>query len=361
MHALFALTVANIRSYVRDRAALFWTLAFPLVFIVLFGLIFQSSSTNLTLGYVDQDGTPAATQLYDTFTKVPGVKMVVTDATEATNQMKTGKVDGVVLVPSGYQAGLTAAATGGSPAMVTVSTDPSRPQLSASVYQVVAGVLGIVNLGGHPPLVVPDVVSVQTENLNAISYFVPSMLGLSIMQVGIFAAIPLVGDREKLILKRLAATPLRRWQLVGSNVLMRVLIALTQAVIIVAVGTLLFGVEVTGSLLVVAGFVVLGAMAFLALGYVIASFAKTEDAANGMTSMIQFPMMFLSGAFFRIDDMPQFLQFVARLIPLTYLADALRQVMVGGVAFAPLGICALVLLGWLVVCFGIASRKFQWQ
>ena len=75
------------------------------------------------------------------------------------------------------------------------------------------------------------------------------MLGLSIMQVGIFAAIPLVADREKLILKRLAATPLRRWQLVGSNVLMRLLIALTQAVIIVGVGSLLFGVEVVGSLL----------------------------------------------------------------------------------------------------------------
>ena len=142
---------------------------------------------------------------------------------------------------------------------------------------------------------------------------------------------------------------------------MRVLIALTQAVIIVAVGTLLFGVEVTGSLIVVVGFVILGAMAFLALGYVIASFAKTEDAANGMTSMIQFPMMFLSGAFFRIDDMPQFLQVIARLIPLTYLADALRQVMVGGAAFAPLYICAAVLLGWLVVCFGIASQKFRWQ
>jgi ABC-2 type transport system permease protein len=102
-------------------------------------------------------------------------------------------------------------------------------------------------------------------------------------------------------------------------------------------------------------------MAFLALGYVIASFAKTEDAANGMTSMIQFPMMFLSGAFFQIDQMPQFLQVVARLIPLTYLADALRQVMVGGAAFAPLWVCAAVLLGWLVVCFGIAARKFQWQ
>jgi len=170
-----------------------------------------------------------------------------------------------------------------------------------------------------------------------------------------------VGDREKLILKRLAATPLRRWQLVGSNVLMRVLIAFTQAAIIVAVGSLAFGVQVTGSLLIVVGFVTLGAMSFLALGYLIASFAKTEDSANGMTSMIQFPMMFLSGAFFQIDQMPQPLQVVARIIPLTYLADALRQVMVGGAAFAPLWVCAAVLVGWLVVCFGIAARKFQWQ
>ena len=361
MQALFALTTANIRSYVRDRAALFWTLAFPLVFIVLFGLIFQGSGTNLTLGFVNEDGTPAATQLQETFAKVPGMNLVVTDSADATTQMKTGKVDGVVTVPSGYEAGLTGAATGGAPATVAVSTDPSRPQLSASVLQVVAGVLGVVNLGGKPPLVVPTVQTVQTENLNAISYFVPSMLGLSIMQVGIFAAIPLVGDREKLILKRLAATPLRRWQLVGSNVLMRVLIALTQAVIIVAVGTLLFGVEVTGPLALIAFFIVLGSLAFLALGYVIASFATTEDSANGLTSMIQFPMMFLSGTFFALEQMPDWLQSIARLIPLTYLSDALRQVMVDGTAFAPLTTCAAVLLGWLVVCFAIASRKFRWQ
>ena len=105
-------------------------------------------------------------------------------------------------------------------------TDPSRANLVASVYQSVQAVLGAVNLGGRPPLVVPQPETLQTENLNFISYFVPSMLGLSVMQVGIFAAIPLVADREKLILKRLAATPLRRWQLVGSNVLMRLLIAL---------------------------------------------------------------------------------------------------------------------------------------
>ncbi len=363
MHALLTLTLANIRSYLRDRAALFWTLAFPLVFIVIFGLIFQGSSARLTLGWVDSDNSRASTELRDTFAGQAGVTLLQTSREDAIDQMKLGKVDAVIVVPAGYGDALAAstAAGGGAPTSIAVYTDPSRATLVGEVYQAVGTVLGVVNLGGRPPLVIPDGQTVQTENLNPISYFVPSMLGLSIMQVGIFAAIPLVGDREKLILKRLAATPLRRWQLVGSNVLMRMLIALAQTVIIVAVGTLAFGVQITGSLLLVAGFVLLGAVTFLSLGYVIASFANTEDAANGMTSMVQFPMMFLSGAFFQIDQMPQFLQIVARVIPLTYLADALRQVMVGGAPFAPLLTCFAVLAAWLVVCFAIASRKFRWQ
>jgi ABC-2 type transport system permease protein len=222
-------------------------------------------------------------------------------------------------------------------------------------------VLGAVNLGDRPPLVVPEARTMQTENLNFISYFVPSILGMSVMQIGIFAAIPLVADREKLILKRLAATPLRRWQLVGSNVLMRLLIALVQALMIVAVGALVFGVEISGSIALATGFVALGAVTFLALGYVVASFAGTEDSANGITSVIQFPMMFLSGTFFPIDQMPDVLKGIARVIPLTYLSDALRQVMVGGAPFAPLWVCGAVLVGWLVICFGIAAAKFRWQ
>ncbi len=80
-----------------------------------------------------------------------------------------------------------------------------------------------------------------------------------------------------------------------------------------------------------------------------------------MTSIVQFPMMFLSGIFFQIDQMPAYLQTIARLIPLTYLADALRQVMVGGAPFAPLYVDALVLVGWLVVCYAVAARFFRWQ
>jgi ABC-2 type transport system permease protein len=363
MQALRALTIANIKSYVRDRAALFWTLAFPLIFIFMFGFIFQGGGgSSLTLGWVDEDGTTEAAQLRSAFDALDMVELTDGSRSGALDEMKVGDLDAVIVIPAGYADGIGAAAGGtGGPTDIVVYTDPSRQNLVGTVYQVIGSVLGVVNLAGRPPLVVPQSETLQTENLNFISYFVPSMLGLSVMQVGIFAAIPLVGDREKLILKRLAATPLRRSQLVGSNVLMRLLIALAQSVIIVVVGSVFFGVEITGSIALTVVFVSLGAVAFLALGYVVASFASTEDAANGMTSVIQFPMMFLSGTFFPIEAMPDPLQAVARLIPLTYLSDALRQVMVGGAAFAPLWVCFAVLAGWLVVCFGIASRKFRWQ
>jgi ABC-2 type transport system permease protein len=363
MRALRALTLANMRSFVRDRAALFWTLAFPLIFILLFGFIFQGGGdSRLTLGWVDEDRSSEAAALREAFDAQEGTELVQADKDDVLAQMRQGEVDAVIVVPAGYGAAVAARADGspGPPTPIVVTTDPSRGELVASVYQSVQAVLGVVNLGGRPPLVVPQAATLQTENLNFISYFVPSVLGMSIMQIGIFAAIPLVADREKLILKRLAATPLRRWQLVGSNVLMRVVIALVQAVIIVGVGALLFGVQVSSSGGLALLFVILGAVSFLSLGYVLASFTKTEEAANGLTSVIQFPMMFLSGIFFPIQAMPEFLQAIARLIPLTYLADALRQLMVGGAAFAPLWVCAAVLIGWLVVCFGIAARKFRW-
>jgi ABC-2 type transport system permease protein len=181
------------------------------------------------------------------------------------------------------------------------------------------------------------------------------------MQLGVFAAIPLVQQREKLILKRLNATPLPRWALVGSNVVVRLLIAAAQTALILGIGVALLGVQISGNWPLIIGFVVLGALTFTSIGYVIASFARTEEAANGMTSIVQFPLMFLSGIFFPLEIMPDWLRGVATFMPLTYLGDALRQTMVGGTAFQPLPVDALVLGGWLVVTLGISARFFRWQ
>src|SRR4029453_17071916 len=147
--------------------------------------------------------------------------------------------------------------------------------------------------------------------------------------------------------KRLNATPLPRWTLVGANVIVRLLIAAAQTALILAIGFTVLGVEVAGSWALIAGFVALGALTFTSIGYVIASFARTEEAANGMTSIVQFPLMFLSGIFFPLEIMPEWLRGVATFMPLTYLGDALRQTMVGGPPFQPLGVDPLVPGGWL--------------
>jgi ABC-2 type transport system permease protein len=252
---------------------------------------------------------------------------------------------------------------GQAPVAVTIITDPSRSGTSQAVQQIATGLVMAANLqlSGATPILTVDVETLQTSRLNSVSFFVPSILAMALMQLGIFAAIPLVEQREKLILKRLNATPLPRWTLVGSNVIVRLLIAAAQTAIIVGIGVAVLGVEIVGNWALIAGFVVLGALSFTAIGYVIASFARTEEAANGMTQIVQLPLMFLSGIFFPLEVMPEWLRGVATFLPLTYLGDALRQTMVGGTPFAPLGLDALVLVGWLVVTLGISARYFRWQ
>ena len=362
MNALTSLTIANIKSFVRDRQALFWTLAFPLIFIFLFGAIFSGGSNKTKIGFADANGTPASQALHQVFLSVPVVELVDGTKDELLAKFQHGDVAGVVFVDKGYGDAFAAAQTGGgAQAKVTVYSDPSQQATAAAVKGLVNGILAQASLGGRPQAIVPDLQDLKTQDLNAVSYLVPSILGMSLMQLGIFSAIPLVGDRQKLILKRLSATPLRRWQLIGSNIIMRLIIGLAQTAIIVGIGTAVFSVKITGSILAVAGLSLLGAVAFISLGYVIASFAKTEDSANGMVSAVQFPLMFLSGTFFPIEVMPGPLQSVARFLPLTYLSDAMRQVMVNGAAFAPLAVCVAVLAGWTVVCFGISARFFKWQ
>ena len=360
MNALLLLTVANIKSFTRDRAALFWTLAFPLIFVILFGSIFSGGNNQRSIGFADLDATPASAQLASAFKAIDGVKLVDGSEADLVAMMKKGEVAAVIVVPKGYAD--TVAAKAG-PATVTVYTDPSQSSADGATRQLVGFVLSAVNQAatGQPPAVEPTFAPIQTADLTFISYLVPSILGMSLMQLGVFSAVPLVADRQKLILKRLQATPLRRWQLVGSNVLMRLLIAVFQTVIIVGVGSSLYKVQIAGSWPLIGALILLGSLAFIALGYVIASFATTEESANGMTSVVQFPLMFLSGTFFPIDAMPDALKTVARALPLTYLGDGLRQVMVDGTPFAPLWVCFAFLAVWLVACFAIAARFFKWQ
>jgi len=365
VRALRALSLANLKSFVRDRAALFWTLAFPIVFVILFGTIFSGSGAQYELGWVDQDGSAASAALRAAFAANAPVELTDGTFEESKARMQKGEVDGILVIPKGLQAVIDAAQGGQrpDPIQVSVVTDPSRSNTALAIQQIATGLVMGANLqlSGAAALLTVAPESLQTGQLNSVSFFVPSILAMALMQLGVFASIPLVQQREKLILKRLNATPLPRWALVGSNVAVRLIIAAVQTALIVGIGITVLGVQIPGNPLLIAAFVLLGALTFTSIGYVIASFARTEEAANGITSVVQFPLMFLSGIFFPIEVLPSWLKTVATFMPLTYLGDALRQTMVGGAPFVPLWVDGAVLGGWLAVTLGVSARFFRWQ
>src|SRR6476660_1528872 len=142
MNALLLLTIANINSFTRDRAALFWTLAFPLIFVILFGSIFSGGNNQRSIGYADLDASPASGQLAAAFRSVNGVELVDGSEDDLVARMKKGELTSVIVVPKGY--GGTVASKAGT-ASVTVYTDPSQSSADGSTRQLVGFVLAAVN------------------------------------------------------------------------------------------------------------------------------------------------------------------------------------------------------------------------
>ena len=369
MKTLVGLTVANLKSLTRDRAALFWTLFFPIMFVLLFGVLFSGSGgSKVTDGFVDQDGTATSSGIRDALASDRSPLTLQIGSLEAEKAaMQNGDVSAVIVIPKGLEAAVAQTRTG-HPASVAIQlyTDPSQTQTTQVVQVAVSSAadnfsLAVISGPGQSAVLTVTQLTLASTNVSTVTYLVPSILAMALMQLGVFAAVPLVQQREKGILKRIGATPLARWKLVASNILLRLIVAAVDTVLIIGVGIAVFNIQIVGNLALAAGFVFLGAGAFLAIGFALASFLKTEEQATGVVQVVQMPMMFLSGIFFPFAFMPDFLRSVARLLPLTYLGDGLRQSMVNAPQVAPMAVDAAILAGWLVVCLAISARSFRWE
>ena len=360
MDTLWRLTVANLKGLVRDRAALFWTFFFPIMFVLLFGVLFSGSGdSKVSVGFVNEDNTPVSLQIQQQFEAIPILTIQTGSLVDEKAAMQRGDVSAVIVVPAGLSSSVAAKQS----SLLQLYVDPSKTQTTQVVQGVVTQIANGFNLtlAGGSTILGVDQVSLASTNISTVAYLVPSILAMALMQLGVFAAVPLVQQREKGILKRIGATPLARWKLVAGNILLRLIVAAVDTVLIIGVGIAVFHIEIVGNLAVAAGFVFLGAGAFLALGFMLASFLKTEEQATGVVQVVQMPLMFLSGIFFPFDFMPEFLRSVARLLPLTYLGDGLRQSMVNGTQIAPIALDAAILAGWLVVCLAVSARSFRWE
>ena len=192
------------------------------------------------------------------------------------------------------------------------------------------------------------------------NYVLPGIIAMTIMQGGIYGlAYWMVDLKSRGIIKRLMATPIKQWQLALSLISARLVIVIAQTIILTLLGVFVFHASFFGNILSSLILVLLGGAIFLCLGLIISSFAKSYDTAAPITSAVGLPLTFLGDIFYPINSLPHGLQLFAKILPITYLADGLRQSYLYPFDFNKIGFDILILTGWLILILLVTVKVFK--
>jgi ABC-2 type transport system permease protein len=342
---LMTLTRAMLRGFLRDRTALFFTFFFPLMFLVVFGLIFNNaSSSKTTIGVVGNGAI---------------VQALPPEAVEAKSYPDV-------------DAALAAVRSGDIPAAVIQQGDTVTLRFAASDQVKAATVQGLVRAvvdaanveaTGQRPRFTLAAQQVEDTSLKPIQYLTPGILCWGIATSAAFgAALTLVSWRRKQLLRRVRLSPAPVWTVVAARVGVSLLVAGVQAVVFVGIAlTPPFGLQLTGQWWLAILLLVAGTLAFLSIGLFVGAVARSEESASAIANFIVLPMAFLSGAFFDISAAPPWLQGVSRVFPLRWMNDGMLDVLVRGKGFAAIMLPVVVLLAFAAVVSVIAGRFFRWD
>lgn len=353
MRAFSALSVAIFKGLLRDRETLFFTLVFPLFFIILFGSIFGGSS-------------PSAQKV------VRVGDVAILDALPADAMAELGKII-EFQGPEPLEQALDEVRSGDVAAAVEQVGDRIVLHVSAADQVKAATVTGVFNgLVNESNLAVAGVVTakfsldtaqVEDESLTAVQWVAPGMIGYGIAIGATFgAAMTLVTWREKKVLRRLRLAPVPTSSIVGSRVMVSLGVALVQLVIFIGVAMLPFlGLQLRGAWYMAIPLVICGTLAFLSIGLVVGAVAKTAEGASALANLITLPMAFLSGAFIPLDAAPSWIGATAKVLPMGHLVSGLQDVLVRGQSASSALVPMAILLGFAVVLVGIATRLFRWD
>lgn len=354
MKPLRHMLIANIKMNFRNRTALFWNLAFPLIFILLFGFIFGGDDVTIRIGIAGYETSAVAESIASDMRAAESFEVTTGEPEDELQALRDGDRNVVVVfddLPDGR-------------VRASIFWDDTDPQFGQIALSVVRQYLLEANLnlsGGAGPIDI-DVQAVQASGIEYIDFLVPGILAMSLMNSGMIGlASAFVTYREKGILRRIRATPFPLSSFITARILSQLVISVAQAAILVTVGILAVGLTIRGNLLYVLIMVIIGSLGFLSLGFVISAFARNQETADSLANGMSFPMLFLSGVFFPVDAAPSWLQPIMRIMPLRYLVDGLRNLMVRDGTLPEQWLNILVMLATGMVGFLLAVRFFRWE
>jgi ABC-2 type transport system permease protein len=344
LHPLVELTATRVREFLREKEAVFWVFIFPVLMTFALGIAFRNTAPDKTPVAIEATTAAKANEVAQLLSGSPEITATVMSPGEAAQALRSGKVSIVVRVENdSFEYGF----------------DPTRPESRAArlmvddVLQRGKGRADVVKVGEE---------RITEPGARYVDFLVPGLIGMNLMGSGLWGlGFTVVIARSRKILKRFAATPMRRSHYLFSFMLSRLVFLVLEVAAVIVFASLAFGFTVRGSWLSLALVTVLGGFTFSGIGLLVAARPTTIEGVSGLMNFIMLPMWLLSGTFFSSERFPQVLQPFIKALPLTALNSVLRSLMNEGAALSSNWIPITILLAWCVVSFVVALRIFKWQ
>ena len=349
------------RGYLRNRFGLFFGLIFPVILILIFGAIFSSSgSAQINVYAQNKDSGPISSQFLSTLNSSSTIRVHTVNTSEDFSKYLAAHSasDGIV-IPENFSADYTA----GRPVNVTVYGNPTSTT-SGIVSGTVSGVINYFNLNYYKANAIPIIgitpTTVNTHQTKYIDFLVPGLIGFAILVSPMFSLVNISSDYKKTkLFKQLSLTPLTKFEWLALKIMWYIVLTIISFVLMVVVGILVYGANVTLTPWLIP-FLLIGPTLFASLGMLVGTVTKNPETAGVIGNIVTFPMMFLSGTFFPISIMPQYLQTIAHVLPLFYVIEGLNNVMVySNYTGAIIDVAVVAVI--TVVIFAAAVRLFKWR
>ncbi|MGE5310006.1 MAG: ABC transporter permease [Sphaerimonospora mesophila] len=363
MRATLVFALTQLKRFMRDPVALFFSLAFPLLFLFVFGSIFRNDNgVSFDVAIFNHSETQFAKQFTENISKDKAFKKVnVASFDEAKEKMGRGEIDSIIELPKTFGQINDHHQPSGN---LVVYYNQASPETGQTVAQVMQSVMSGINqeITGQEPLFKVEQKATTTTSLTQFDYMISGLLGFSILSMGIFGlANQLPAEKKNGSLRRVRATPFTRTQLIFGTLIYYGIVGLLSLTLMLVVALTVFNFDMRGDWLQLMIFLIIAIMMMLGFGLLIGGWARNENQSAVLSNAVSFPLMFLSGVFFPRFLMPEWLQGITGYLPLTPVVDGIRYITTEGATLLDLGPQLAIIGIWFVAIYALAIRFFRWE
>jgi len=343
-----------LKIFLRDRQSIFFSLFFPVIFMTVFGFINNADQEAINIGVVNNSSSIVATDFAQLLIDNPVFAVTIGQEERLRDELIAGDQTMVLVLPASFD-------TESESENLRLLVDAAQVnQLSLIVPLLQQTLISIEReFRNIEPMFNLELEDVQARSQRYIDFLLPGLMAFTLMQLAIAGSgFNIVEYRRKGILKRLFVTPIQPKDFITAIVLARMAIVLIQLTVLIAFATF---VRILGNFASFYFVIMLGTFIFLCLGFCLGSIAKTQQAVGAIGNIVIFPQIFLSGVFYPIESMPELVQPIARVLPLSFVSTAMRDIANNGAAMLEIMPSLIGIAVWFVISFVLATRLFVWK